>query len=153
MVITYSRVYINRGKVANRARGQLNRENEYFSVPVRGREFCLARRVRPSRLASACSFSTLRPILLYGSTGQGRQSCLWSAEPGKCVFPYSRSRLRIWSHETGLAIPRRVSLLILHTQAKSDVDMCHTDSIGAGVVDSIAIVTILVGLLLLPWLP
>ena len=36
MVITYSRVWINRvGKVANPARGQLNRENEYIPVPVR----------------------------------------------------------------------------------------------------------------------
>ena len=30
-----------------------------------------------------------------------------------------RSRLRIWFRETGLAIPSRVSLLILHTQAES----------------------------------
>ena len=35
MVITYSRVWINRDKVANPARSQLNRENEPFSVPVR----------------------------------------------------------------------------------------------------------------------
>ena len=36
MVITYSRVWINRAiKVANPARGQRNRENEYFPVPVR----------------------------------------------------------------------------------------------------------------------
>ena len=43
------------GKVANSARGQLNRENEYSLVPVRAREFGLARRVQPSRPASACS--------------------------------------------------------------------------------------------------
>ena len=43
------------GKVANQARGQLNRENEYFPVPVRARENGLARRVRQSRPASACS--------------------------------------------------------------------------------------------------
>ena len=43
------------GKVANPARGQLNRENEYFPVRVRARHFGLARRVRQSRLASACS--------------------------------------------------------------------------------------------------
>ena len=35
------------GKVANPARGQLNRENEYSPVPVRAREFGLARRVQP----------------------------------------------------------------------------------------------------------
>ena len=37
MIITYSRAWINRVrfKVANPARGQLNRENEYSSVPVR----------------------------------------------------------------------------------------------------------------------
>ena len=43
------------GKVANPARGQLNRENEYSPVPVRAWEFGLARRVQPSRPASACS--------------------------------------------------------------------------------------------------
>ena len=46
------------GKVANPARGQLNRENKYF------------------------------------------------------IFPCTRSRLRIWSRETGSAVPSRVSLLI-----------------------------------------
>ena len=48
------------GKVANPARGQLKRENEYFPVPVRALELGLARRVQPSRPASACSFSILR---------------------------------------------------------------------------------------------
>ena len=43
------------GKVANPARGQLNRENEHSPVPVRAWEFGLARRVQPSRPASACS--------------------------------------------------------------------------------------------------
>ena len=43
------------GKVTNPARGQLNRENEYSPVPVRAWEFGLARRVQPSRPASACS--------------------------------------------------------------------------------------------------
>ena len=47
------------GKVANPARGRLNRENEYSPVPVRAREFGLVRRVQPSRPASACSFSIL----------------------------------------------------------------------------------------------
>ena len=43
------------GKVANPARGQLNRENEYFPVRVSAGEFGLARRVRQSCPASACS--------------------------------------------------------------------------------------------------
>ena len=38
---------------------------------------------------------------------------------GKCIFPCPCTRLRIWSRETGLAVPSRVSLLILHTQAES----------------------------------
>ena len=48
------------GKVVNPARGQLNRENEYFPVPVHACEFGLARRVRPPRLAPACSVFTLK---------------------------------------------------------------------------------------------
>ena len=48
------------GKVANSARGQLNRENEYFPVPVLAGEYSLARRVRPSSPTSGCLFSTLR---------------------------------------------------------------------------------------------
>ena len=65
IVITYSRVWIDRvRKVANPARGQLNRENEHSPV-------------------------------------------------------FIRTCLRIWSRETGLAVPSRVSLLILHTQAES----------------------------------
>ena len=35
MVITYSKRKDHRGKVANPARGQLNRDNEYFPVPFR----------------------------------------------------------------------------------------------------------------------
>ena len=35
MVITYSKSMDQPGKVANLARSQLNRENEYFPVPVR----------------------------------------------------------------------------------------------------------------------
>ena len=45
------------GKVANSARGQLIRENDFFPVPVRAWEFRLARLVRHSRLTSACSSS------------------------------------------------------------------------------------------------
>ena len=37
-------------------------------------------------------------------------------------FPGPRARLRIWSYETGSAVPSRVSLLILHTQAEPGDD-------------------------------
>ena len=67
-VILYVCMYGQRGKVANPARGQLNRENEYFPASACACEFGLARRVRLSRPASACSFSTLRlnPVLTHG---------------------------------------------------------------------------------------
>ena len=54
MVVTYLKQSIMHepGKVANTGRGQLNRENELFPVPVRAEEFGLARRIRPSRPAS-----------------------------------------------------------------------------------------------------
>ena len=56
------------GKVVNPARGQLNRENEYFPAPVRAWKFGLARQVRPSRPAPARFFSILRlnTVLTYG---------------------------------------------------------------------------------------
>ena len=44
---------------------------------------------------------------------------VWSAEQEKGILPCPRSRLRIWSRETGSAVPSRVSLLILHVQAQS----------------------------------
>ena len=43
------------GNVVNPARGHLNKENEYFPVPVLAREFGLSRRFRQSRPASVCS--------------------------------------------------------------------------------------------------
>ena len=45
-------------------------------------------------------------------TGYDCQSCSWSAEQGKCVFPCPHSRLIIWCRETGLAVPSRTSPLI-----------------------------------------
>ena len=45
----YSKSMDQRGKVANPAGGQLNRENGYSPVPVRASEFGLARRVQLSR--------------------------------------------------------------------------------------------------------
>ena len=41
-------------------------------------------------------------------------------------FPLSRSRVRIWSHDTGSDVPSRASLLIFHTQAESGA--CLRDS-------------------------
>ena len=41
-----------------------------------------------------------------------RQSCSWSAEQGKFIFLYPRSRLKIWPRETGPAVPSRVRLLM-----------------------------------------
>ena len=60
-------IYIDQPvKAANPARGQLNRENEYFPVPVRTMvQFGLARQGRPSRPASACSFTTLRMNVVF----------------------------------------------------------------------------------------
>ena len=63
-----------------------------------------------------------------GSTGYGCEICPWSASQGKWCFPCPRSRLRIWSRETGSAVPCRVISLILHTQAESGAylrDSCH----------------------------
>ena len=68
MIITYSKSMDQPGKVAIPARGQLNKENSYFPVPVRAWEFGLARQVWQSRPASACSLSILRLnlVLTYG---------------------------------------------------------------------------------------
>ena len=63
MVITYGSMDQS-GKAVNPACGQLDRENENFPVPVSAREFGFARRVQPSRPASACSFSKLRMDLV-----------------------------------------------------------------------------------------
>ena len=60
LIITYELSMDQPGKVTNPAGGQLNRENWYFSDPVRAWEFGLGRWVRPSRPALVCSFSILR---------------------------------------------------------------------------------------------
>ena len=52
---THSKSKDQPGNVANPGRGQLNRENEYFPVPVRAWELGLARWFRQSRPASAYS--------------------------------------------------------------------------------------------------
>ena len=55
MVTTYGKGKDQPGKVANPACGQLNKEKYFFPVPVRALNVGLARRVRQSRPASACS--------------------------------------------------------------------------------------------------
>ena len=50
----------------------------------------------------------------------GKAANLARGQPNrKKIFPCPRSRLRIWSRETGSVVQSRVSLLILHTYAKS----------------------------------
>ena len=81
------------GKVANPARGQLNRKNNMFHVPVRALEFGLAEEVRPSHLVSARSFSTLRlnhqsSIINYQS---GNSAYSWGYARFSRRRPYSSS--------------------------------------------------------------
>ena len=68
------------GKVANPARGQLNRENERSPVPVRAWEFGLARRVQPSRPASVCSspYSGWIWCLLTGFLPSSAAASIWN---------------------------------------------------------------------------
>ena len=72
----------------------------------------------PTTYMYVCMYVWSSHIAEYGSTGYGCQSCSWSAEQGKWIFPCPRACLRIWSRETGSAVPPRVSLFILHTQAQ-----------------------------------
>ena len=58
-------------------------------------------------------------IAEYGLTKQGCQSCLWSAEQGKLLFPCPRSRQRIWSHETDSVVPSHLNRHILQTQPRN----------------------------------
>ena len=51
-------------------------------------------------------------VCIVTTYSKGCQSFSWSAEQGNIFFPCPRSRLRIWSRETGSAVPSRVSLLI-----------------------------------------
>ena len=80
---TYSKSMNQAGKVANPARGQLNRENEYFPVRVCAREFGLARRVRQSRPASASSspYSDLIWCLLTGFLPSSAAASVYMYDP------------------------------------------------------------------------
>ena len=69
----YGHTYINSksmdqpGRVVNPARGQLNRENEYFPVPVRAREFGLETgSAVSSRVSLLISILRLNLVLIYG---------------------------------------------------------------------------------------
>ena len=70
------------------SRGQLKREKRLFPVPVRACGFGLAGQVRPSRPASARSFSTLR---------LNHESLIWrvftGSSPSSC-FPRRRPSIR-----------------------------------------------------------
>ena len=79
--------------------------------PVNRREL----RVHPKVYMYACVV-----IALLQSTNQpGKFANPVHGQLNRENFPCPHSRLRIWFRETGLAVPFRVSLLILHTQAES----------------------------------
>ena len=63
----YIAEYGSTSKVANLPYCQLNRDNRYSPVPIRAGELGLARHVQPSRPASACSLSTLKPNLVLAN--------------------------------------------------------------------------------------
>ena len=77
------------GKVANPARGQLNRENEYFPVRVRAWESGLVRRVRQSRPASACSppYSSWIWCLVTGFLPSSAAASIFYLEPRYVIGP------------------------------------------------------------------
>ena len=56
------------------------------------------------------------PSDILGIKRYGCQSCSWPAGKKKGMFPCPRSRLRIWSRETGSAVPSRVGPLIPQTR-------------------------------------
>ena len=76
----------------------------------------------PISVKYCCTVPLLYTVCIYGhtyqysksigSTGYGCQSCSWSAEQEKIIFPFPRSLLKVWSRETGSAALSRVSLLI-----------------------------------------
>ena len=90
----------------------------------------IARRIRDKSLTRAGNRRRVRGIRYWSTyeTGvhvvQNRTAVahwmilLGISGTGNVFFPCPRSRLRIWSRETGLAIPPRDSLFILRTQAE-----------------------------------
>ena len=126
------------GKVANPARGQLNREKCFFPVPVR------ALRIWSRETGSAVP-SRVSPLILHTQAKSDSLICMYShhreqsmdqpgsvANPARSqlnrenvIFPCPSSSLRIWSRETGSAVPSRVSLLISILRR----DLVHTHRI------------------------
>ena len=80
---TYSKSMDQPSKVANPARGQLNRQNEYSPVHVPAWEFGLARWFRQSRPASACSspYSGWIWCLLMGFLPSSAAASIYLFEP------------------------------------------------------------------------
>ena len=97
------------GKIANPARGQLNRENSYSLVPVRAWQFGLARRVQPSRPASACSLSILRlnMVLTHGIPPDFRAMPIYLFKPPYAIGSVPR--------RSGHAIAHRWRSLLLYS--------------------------------------
>ena len=58
-------------------------------------------------------------------TIHGCQSCSWSAEQGKLIFPCPRSRLRTWSRETGSAASCSTSAYLLITVLRLNLVLTH----------------------------
>ena len=79
--------------------------------------------IAPRRMLSLPFQGTACVVITYSRAWTNRvkgcQSCSWSVEQEKRIFPCPRSCLRIWSYETDSAVPSRVIRLILHTHAKS----------------------------------
>ena len=117
------RLGINHYMVANPARGQLNRKIEFSLSPfapanlVSRESFDCPVPLQPSRSlhqgqirclltssSHSCRFSQWHPTILSTAIG--------SVEQGKWIFSCPRLRLRVWSRETGSAVPSRISLLI-----------------------------------------
>ena len=65
--------------------------------------------------AYSCMYVCMYGYHLSQRMDQGCQFCSQSAEQGKTIFPCPRSRLRIWSRETGSAVPSRVILCLFST--------------------------------------
>ena len=119
---TYSKSTDQPSKVANSTRGHLNRKNEYFPVRVRAWEFGLARRVRQSRPASACSspYSVrLNLVLTYGIPPEFRGMVHLNTT---CPIKYNET--------TSYNFTRHISVFSFHQRHQGSVDaVVRTDSI------------------------
>ena len=129
-------------KVAKPARGQLNKE---IKCPCRDASVVSTYICTGAVLLFV--FVYIPGIFLFGDmyicarfTAVYGYMCnlyVWPSQPGKVanpargqlaeqvkwIIPCPRSRLRIWSRETGSAVPSRVSLLISILQAESSASL------------------------------